>query len=116
MGIVEELLVPLSRLLCSRCSARVNHEDLNDLRGIILPLLGSDLPLYLEVGQVHGGLEKLSLWSTCTRLQEGLAAMSCGPWRCRGTEGALGIIRLLCSDMLGVRLCRLGPAFARCTF
>jgi hypothetical protein len=29
------------------------------------PSLGSDLPLYIEVGRVHGGLGELSLWSTC---------------------------------------------------
>jgi hypothetical protein len=43
------------------------------------PPLGSDLPLYIEVGQVHGGLGELSLWSTCAGVQEGLAAALCGP-------------------------------------
>ena len=41
---------------------------------------------------------------------------SCGLWRCRGAEEALGIVRLLCSNTLNVRLCRLGPVFIRCTF
>jgi hypothetical protein len=33
---------------------------MNDVFGIILSLLGSDLPLYIEVGQVHGGLGSLA--------------------------------------------------------
>jgi hypothetical protein len=33
-----------------------------------------------------------------------------GLWRCCGAEEALGIVRLLCSDTLRVRLCRLGLA------
>ena len=41
---------------------------------------------------------------------------SCGLWRCRGAEEALGIVRLLCSNTLNVRLCRLGPDFSRCAF
>jgi hypothetical protein len=40
----------------------------------------------------------------------------CGPWQCRGAEEALGTIRLLCSDTLRVRLCRLGPASPRWAF
>jgi hypothetical protein len=40
----------------------------------------------------------------------------CGPWRCRGAEEALGVIGLLCSDTLRVRLCRLGPASPGWTF
>jgi hypothetical protein len=51
-----------------------------------------------------------SLWSTCTEVQEGLAAMCYGSWRCHGAEEALGIVRLLCSDTLCVKLCQLGPA------
>jgi hypothetical protein len=43
-------------------------------------------------------------------------AASCGPWRCRGAEEALGVVRLLCSNTLSVRLCWLGPASTRCTF
>jgi hypothetical protein len=30
------------------------------------------------------------------------------PWRCRGAKEALGVVRLLYSDTLSVRLCRLG--------
>jgi hypothetical protein len=33
-----------------------------------------DLPLYIEVGRVHGGLGEFSLWSMCAGVQEGLAA------------------------------------------
>jgi hypothetical protein len=39
-----------------------------------------------------------------------------GPWRCRGAEEALGIVRLLCSNTLSVRLFWLGPTSTRCTF
>jgi hypothetical protein len=39
-----------------------------------------------------------------------------GPWHCRGAKKALGIIWLLCSDTLSVRLCWLGPASTRCGF
>ena len=39
-----------------------------------------------------------------------------GPWWCCGVEEALGVIQLLCSDTLRVRLCRLGPASPRWTF
>jgi hypothetical protein len=39
-----------------------------------------------------------------------------GPWRCRGAEEALGIVRLLCSNTLSVMLFWLGPASTRCTF
>jgi hypothetical protein len=53
---------------------------------------------------------EMSLRSTCTGVYEGLAAALCGSWRCRGAEEVLGVIRLLCSDTLRVRLCRLGPA------
>ena len=56
------------------------------------------------------------LWSTCAGVQEGLAAALCGLWRCLGAEEALGIVRLLCSDTLCVKLCRLGPASPRWTF
>jgi hypothetical protein len=42
--------------------------------------------------------------------------MHYGPCRCRGAEEALGIVRLLCSDTLHVRLCRLGLASHRWTF
>jgi hypothetical protein len=45
MDAVEELSVPLSGLLCSRCKLEWNGEDANHLRGIVLPLLGSDLLL-----------------------------------------------------------------------
>jgi hypothetical protein len=38
------------------------------------PSLGSDLPLNIEVGQVHGSLGEFSLWSTCAGVQEGHAA------------------------------------------
>jgi hypothetical protein len=61
-------------------------------------------------------LGEFSLWSTCTRVQEGLAAAWCGQWCCRGAKEAPGVVRLLCSDTLSVRLCWLGPAFTRCTF
>jgi hypothetical protein len=50
------------------------------------------------------------------RIQESLAAAPCGPWHCREDEEALSVDRLLCSDTLCVRLCRLGLAFTRCTF
>jgi hypothetical protein len=51
---------------CSALSSELewNGEDLNGLCGIVLPLLRSDLPLYIEVGWVHGGLGELCLWST----------------------------------------------------
>jgi hypothetical protein len=39
-----------------------------------------------------------------------------GPWRCCGAEQTLGVVRLLCSDTLSVRMCRLGPAATRYTF
>jgi hypothetical protein len=39
-----------------------------------------------------------------------------GPWRCRGAKEALDVIRLLCSDILCVRLCWLVPASPRWTF
>jgi hypothetical protein len=41
--------------------------------------------------------------------------VSCGLWRCCGVEEALGVIRLLCSDTLSVRLCQLGLGSTRCT-
>jgi hypothetical protein len=88
-------------------------EDKNDVWNP--PPLGSDLPLYIKVGRVHGGLGEFSLWSTCTGVQEGLAATWCGQWCCHGAEEAPGIVQLLCSDTLSVRLCWLGPAFTRCT-
>jgi hypothetical protein len=40
----------------------------------------------------------------------GLVATRYGPRRCRGAKEALGVIWLLCSDTLHVRLCRLGLA------
>jgi hypothetical protein len=46
-------------------------EDLNDLFWSEihpLPSMRSDLPLYIEVGWIHGGLGELSLWSTCVRV------------------------------------------------
>jgi hypothetical protein len=58
----------------------------------------------------------VNLWSTCVEVQEGLAATRCGPWRCRGAEEALGVLQLLCSDTLRVRLCQLGLASPRWTF
>jgi hypothetical protein len=39
-----------------------------------------------------------------------------GPWRCCGAEQTLGVVWLLCSDTLSVRMCRLGPAATRYTF
>jgi hypothetical protein len=39
-----------------------------------------------------------------------------GPWWCLGAKEALGVVRLLYSDTLRVRLCRLGPAFPSWTF
>jgi hypothetical protein len=56
------------------------------------------------------------LWSTCAGVQEGLAAVLYGPWRCRGAKEALGVVRLLCSDTLRVRWCRLGSASPKWTF
>jgi hypothetical protein len=38
-----------------------------------------------------------------------------GSWHCRGAEEDLGVVRLLSSDTLSVRLCWLGPASTRCT-
>jgi len=38
------------------------------------PLLVFDLPLYSEVGWVHGGLGEFSLWSICAGVHESLAA------------------------------------------
>jgi len=90
-----------------------NGEDSNDLRGIVLLPLRIRLPPYISI---HGCLGELCLWSTCARVQEGIAAARYGPWRCRGAEKALGVIRLPCSDTLSVRLCRLGPASFGCTF
>jgi hypothetical protein len=58
----------------------------------------------------------LCLWSTCARVQEGLAAALCRPWRCHRAEEVSGIVRLLCSDTLSVRLCRLRPASPRSAF
>jgi hypothetical protein len=52
----------------------------------------------------------MCLWSTNAGVQEGLAVALCGPWWCRGAEEALGIVRLLYSDTLRVRLCQLGLA------
>ena len=46
----------------------------------------------------------------------GLAATLYGLWQCRGAKEALGIVRLLYSDTLRVRLCRLGLASPRWTF
>jgi hypothetical protein len=45
MSVVEELSVP--SLGCSALGAELewNGEDSNDLRGIVLPVLGSDLPI-----------------------------------------------------------------------
>jgi hypothetical protein len=57
----------------------------------------------------------MSLWSTCARVQEGLVATLCRPWG-HGAEEALGVVWLLCSDTLRVRLCRLGPTSTRWTF
>jgi hypothetical protein len=52
----------------------------------------------------------MSLRSICVGVQEGLAAVLCGLWQYHGAKEALGIIWLLCSNTLRVRLCRLGPA------
>jgi hypothetical protein len=90
---------------------------MNDLFGIMLSTLGSDLPLYIEVGWVHGCLGKFSLWSTYMHQSlGGFCSGVDGPWRCHGAEEALNVVRLLCSDTLSVRLCRLGPSSTRCTF
>jgi len=40
----------------------------------------------------------------------------CGPWRCRGAEEDLRVVRLAYSDTLSVRLCRLGPVSPRRAF
>jgi hypothetical protein len=58
----------------------------------------------------------MSLRSTFVGVQESLTTVLCGPWRCCGAEEALGIVQLLCSDTLLVRLCWLGPASPRWTF
>jgi hypothetical protein len=73
----EELSVLLSRWLCSRCRAQaIGRED-----GMIFfcfcsstPYVGSDLPLYTEIGQVQSSLGEFCLWSTCTGVQEGVVA------------------------------------------
>jgi hypothetical protein len=93
-------------------------ENKNDLFGIILdsssPSLGSDLPLYIKVGRVHGGLGTLAMVYV-RQSPRGSCSGADGPWRYRRAKEALGVVRLLCFDMLSVRLCRLGPASARCT-
>jgi hypothetical protein len=103
---------------CSTLGAELewNSEDSNDLRGSSFPSYDLTSPLYIEVGRVHGDLGELCLWSTCAGVQEGLVAAPCGQWRCHGAEEALGVVRLLCSDTLSVRLCRLRLASPRCTF
>jgi hypothetical protein len=55
MEVGKELSVLLSGWLCSREELELFGEDRNDLSQIDPPL-GSGLPLYIEVGQVHGGL------------------------------------------------------------
>jgi hypothetical protein len=84
--------------------------------GSSFPLLGSNFPLISQgrsgtwrFGRVEpmvymhwspGGSCSGAVWTV---------AMS---W----TEEALGVVRLLCSDTLSVRLCWFGPASTRCTF
>ena len=77
-GVVEELSEPLS---CSTLSVepKLNGEDSNDLSRIV-QLLGSNLPLYIKVGRVYGGLGELSLWSTCVGVKEGHVVALYGPW------------------------------------
>jgi hypothetical protein len=38
--------------------------------------VGCDLPLYIEVGRIHGGLGQFNLWSTSIGVHEGLATAS----------------------------------------
>jgi hypothetical protein len=83
-------------VLCPRCWARAERwwcDRLGSLSGGVSseasilyslidrsssPFIGSDLPIYFEVGRVQGGLGELSLRSTCARVQEDLTAASCG--------------------------------------
>jgi hypothetical protein len=67
---------------CSALGAepKRNNEDSIDLFGIVLPLLGFDLPLVSRGRLATWRFGGLSLWSTCTRVQEGLAAASYEPW------------------------------------
>jgi hypothetical protein len=53
--------------------------------------------------------------TTCVEVQEGLVAALRRPWWCRGAKEASGVVRLLCSDTLRVRLCRFGPVSPRWT-
>ena len=55
MGAIEELLVPLFGLLCSRCPGKMIRMPMIYFRS---SPLSYDLtyPLYTEIGRVHGGL------------------------------------------------------------
>jgi hypothetical protein len=46
--------------------------------GLSSPSKVRPYPLYTEIGLVHGGLG-MCLWSTCARVQEGVAVVFCGP-------------------------------------
>jgi hypothetical protein len=81
-----------------------------------VPSIGSNLPLYIKIGRVHGSLGSLAYMVYMRRSPGGRCSGVDGPWRCCGAEEALGIVRLLYSDALTVMLCRLGPDSTRCTF
>jgi hypothetical protein len=69
-GAVEELSVP------SRSGSVRNR---NDLFGIVLPLSRIRPPLIFQGRSGTWRFGRMSLWSTCVGVQEGLAAALCGP-------------------------------------
>jgi hypothetical protein len=79
------------------------------------PSIGSDLPIYIELGQVHGGFGSL-VYGLCASeswraLQRCLWTLALS-WSRRSPKG----VRLLYSYALTIRLCWLGPASTRYTF
>jgi hypothetical protein len=85
---LEELSVLLSGWLCSRCKARVVPVR----TGMIClksssPSVGSDLPLYIEVGRVHGVLGSL-VYGVCAPESRRILQLRRWTWRCRGAEEA----------------------------
>jgi hypothetical protein len=66
-SVVEELSEPLSCFTLG-VEPELNGEDSNDLSGIILLLLGSNLPLYIKIDRVDSGLGELSLSSICVEV------------------------------------------------
>jgi len=61
-----------------------------------LTFIGSNLHLYTEVGRVHGDLGSLVYG---LHAPESRRVLLCGPWRCRGAEEDLSVVRLFYSDM-----------------